>query len=98
MKYNAKSVIIGRKKRKSQDDDFSPCFVALFSINKPHKSGQVPDKILDFDDVRKVTISGLSCEYHLQGSDIVIDNIIDLSIDEEVQKDCKVIRISGKQK
>ncbi len=94
MKYNAKSIIIGRKKRKSEEDDFSPCFVALFKINKPHTSGQVPDKILDFDAVRKVTISGLNCEYHLTGSDIVIDNLVDLNI----QQNKNVIHISGKQK
>ncbi|MBI5072331.1 hypothetical protein HZA99_00780 [Candidatus Woesearchaeota archaeon] len=94
MKYDAKSIIIGRKKRKSEEDDFSPCFVALFKINKPHTSGQVPDKILDFDAVRKVTISGLNSEYHLSGSDIVIDNITELNI----QQDGNVIHISGKQK
>ncbi len=94
MKYDAKSIIIGRKKRKSDEDDVSPCFVALFKINKPHTSGQVPDKIIDFDAVKKVTISGLSCEYHLSGSDIVIDNLIDLTI----QHDGNVIHISGKQK
>lgn len=98
MKYDAKSIIIGRKKRKSEDDEFSPCFIALFKINKPHKSGQVPDKILDFDLVRKVTITGLSCEYHLQGSDIIIDNLTELAIDEDKQKDCTVIRISGRQR
>lgn len=98
MKYDVKSIIIGRKKRKSEDDEFSPCFVALFKINKPHKSGQVPDKILDFDSVRKVAICGLDCEYHLEGSDIIIDNLLELSIDEDKQKDCTVIRISGKQK
>ena len=94
MEYDAKSIIIGRKKRKTEEDDFSPCFVALFKINKPHTSGQVPDKILDFDAVRKVTISGLSCEYHLSGSDIVIDNLTDLTI----QLDGNVVHISGKQK
>ena len=94
MKYDAKSIIIGRKKRKSEEDDFSPCFVALFKINKPHTSGQVPEKILDFDAVRKVTISNLSCDYHLSGSDIVIDNLSELII----QQDGNVVHISGKQK
>ncbi len=94
MKYDAKSIIIGRKKRKSEDDDVSPCFIALFKINKPHTSGQVPEKILDFDAVRKVTISGLNCEYQLSGSDIVIDNLAELLIKE----DGNVVHISGKQK
>ena len=94
MKYDAKSIIIGRKKRKSEEDDFSPCFIALFKINKPHTSGQVPERILDFDAVRKVTISGLNCDYHLSGSDIVIDNLAELVIKE----DGNVVHISGKQK
>lgn len=98
MKYNAKSIIIGRKKRKNEEDEFSPCFIALFKINKPHKSGQVPDKILDFDAVRKVTINNLSCDYHLEGSDIVIDNLVELNIDEIPQKDAAIIQISGKQR
>jgi hypothetical protein len=94
MKYDAKSIIIGRKKRKSEEDDFNPCFVALFKINKPHTSGQVPEKIIDFDAVTTVTISGLNCEYHLSGSDIVIDNLSELQIKEEGN----IVHISGKQR
>jgi hypothetical protein len=94
MKYNAKSLIIGRKKRKSEDDELSPCFIALFTINNPHKSGQVPDKILDFDAVETVKIIGLNSEFELTGSDIVIDNLIELDISETKN----IISIKGKQK
>lgn len=94
MKYNAKSIIIGRKKRKSEDDEFSPCFIALFSIHKPHKSGQVPDKILDFDSIETVSITGLNCEFELTGSDIVIDNLTELDISDSKN----MISIKGKQK
>ncbi len=88
------SIIIGRKKRKSEDDEFSPCFIALFKINNPHKSGQVPDKILDFDSIEKVVIAGLNCDFELTGSDIVIDYLAELDISESKN----MISIKGKQK
>lgn len=94
MRYNAKSIIIGRKKRKSEDDEFSPCFIALFSISNPHKSGQVPDKILDFDAIERVAITGLDCEFELTGSDIVIDNLTELNISDAKN----MISVKGKQK
>ncbi len=94
MKYDAKSLIIGRKKRKSEEDEFSPCFIALFDINKPHKSGQVPKKILDFDSIETVAITGLDSEFELTGSDIVIDNLTELDITESKN----MISIKGKQK
>ncbi len=96
MKYNAKSIIIGRKKRK-EGQEYSPCFIALFNTNKPHRDGKVPDKILDFDEVRKVDVKGLDFEYQLEGSDIIIQDLVELSIDDKNEMDCKVISIRGKQ-
>jgi hypothetical protein len=96
MKYVAKSLIIGRKKRK-EGQEHSPCFIALFNTNKPHREGKVPDKILDFDEVRKVDVKGLDFEYQLEGSDIIIQDLTELSIDDKNEGDCKVISIRGKQ-
>lgn len=96
MKYVAKSLIIGRKKRK-EGQEHSPCFIALFSTNKPHRDGKVPEQILDFDEVRKVDVKGLDFEYQLEGSDIVIQDLTEVSIDEKHEEDCKVISIRGKQ-
>jgi hypothetical protein len=96
MKYDAKSIIIGRKKR-ADNEDFSPCFIALFSVNKPHKGGKVPDKILDFKEVRKVVIKGLDMEYQLEGSDIVIENLSELRIDKFSEGSSNIITIKGSQ-
>ena len=82
MKYDAKSVIIGRKKRLSKDDDTYPCFVSLYGINDPHKSGEVPNEILDYPHVHKVIIEGFKkVNYLLPGNDIVINDIEELDID-----------------
>jgi hypothetical protein len=96
MKYNVKSIIIGRKKRED-GEEFSPCFIALFSVNKPHKGGKVPDKIVDFKEVRKVVIKNLDIEYQLEGSDIVIQNLSDLSIDKTSEGSSNIVTIKGKQ-
>lgn len=96
MKYNTKSIIIGRKKR-AAGEEYCPCFVALFSVNNPHIGGKVPDKILDFKEVREIVVKGLDFEYQLEGSDIVIQNLSHVQIDKVSESDCNVVNISGKQ-
>ncbi|PIN78788.1 hypothetical protein COV16_05525 [Candidatus Woesearchaeota archaeon CG10_big_fil_rev_8_21_14_0_10_34_8] len=96
MKYEAKSIIIGRKKR-AEGEEYCPCFVALFSVNKPHKGGKVPDQILDYREVRKISVKGLDFEYQLEGSDIVIENLSELKIDKVSEGSCNILKITGKQ-
>ena len=91
--YDAKSAIIGRMKRKDKDELTYPCFISLFKIHNPHKSGEVPEKILDFEHVRKVVINKLDLSYQLAGNDLVIDNLSSLTIVE----DGEVLTVSGKQ-
>jgi len=94
MKYPTKSIIIGRMKRPSEDDEDYPCFIHLFDMNDPHKSGKVPKEMLDFPKIHKVTIKGLDINYLLPGNDIIINNLesIDVEVDEPH------IVITGKQK
>ena len=94
MKYPVKSAIVGRMKRKSKDESTYPCFISLFNITAPHRSGQVPDKILDFERIRKVMIKGLEINYELAGNDLILDNLDELSVEQEGE----VITVSGKQK
>jgi len=75
LKYDTKSVVIGRKKRPNKEDTEYPCFLNLFNINDPHKSGQVPEKMLDFEKIHKVTINGLDVNYLLPGNDLVINDL-----------------------
>lgn len=82
-KYNTKSVLIGRKKKYEDDADVRPCFVSLFNENNPHKSGEVPFEILDFEKMHKVSIENLKVHYLLPGNDLVINDLeyIELKID-----------------
>jgi hypothetical protein len=94
MRYKTRSAMIGRMKRKGQDDDY-PCFIHLFSsIDDPHKSGLPPDKTLHFDMVHKVVIRELDVIYLPLGNDIVINGLDEITVDTEGPH----IFISGKQK
>ena len=95
MKYKTKSVIIGRKKRLDPEDTKHPFFISLFDVNEPHKSGQAPNKIIDFPLIDRADISGLNVSYLLGGNDIVIDNLEYIEVESD--KNFRVY-IKGKQK
>ena len=94
MRYKAKSIIIGRKKRKSKDEEHYPCFIALFDINDPHKSTKVPKEIIDYEKIIRVFINNFNIKYMLSGNDIVINNLeyVDINLKG------KDIFLKGKQK
>jgi hypothetical protein len=94
MQYKTKSAVIGRMKRKSEDDTGCPAFIHLHGINNPHESGNVPDKMLDWDKVEKIVISGLEVNYLLAGNDLVINSLEFL----DVKVDGPIINVSGKHK
>jgi len=97
MKVQAKSAIIGKKKKNDDYDGFDrPCFISLFDMNDPHLSKQVPKKRFDFDEgVHKIIIKGLKIDYLLAGHDIVINNLEELEFNED--KEGHLI-ITGKQR
>lgn len=75
MQHKTKSVIIGRMKRPSKEVDYHPCFVSLFLVNDPHKSGKVPDKIIEFNDIDRIEINGMDINYLLGGNDLVVNDL-----------------------
>jgi hypothetical protein len=74
---------VGRKKRKDNTIEKYPCFVAMFDVNDPHKSGQVPKQILDFEDIHKVLIKGCDINYLLAGNDIVANNLVSIKVEQD---------------
>ncbi len=93
MKYEAKSVLIGRKKRVGENLDVRPCFISLFDNNNPHKSGDVPKDIVEYPEIHKVMIRGLDVNYLLPGNDLVINDLEFI----EVEVDGPHITVTGKQ-
>ena len=82
-KYKTKSILIGRKKQYQDNLDVRPCFISLFNGNNPHKTGETPFEILDFEKVHSVTIDGLQMQYLLPGNDIVANDLeyIEIKVD-----------------
>lgn len=89
MDYEAKSLVIGRKKK--IEDDY-PVFVSLFNINDPHLTNEVPIKMFDFSKVKKIIIDCNTVEYWPYGSDIVINNLKSVSIEQNDD----ILTIKGK--
>lgn len=92
-KYKTKSILIGRKKKYEDNFDVRPCFVSLFNENNPHKSGEAPFEILDFEKVHKVSIENLKVHYLLPGNDLVVNDLEYI----EVKKDGTDLLLTGRQ-
>lgn len=92
MRYETKSIIIGRKKDDA-DDLKKPCFISLFSMNNPHLKNEVPDKRLDFDKIHKIVIKDLDINYLLPGNDLVVNDLRFITIEREGPH----ITVTGKQ-
>jgi hypothetical protein len=82
MKYITKSVIFGRKKRESPEDEDYPFFISLYSKNNAYKTGDVPDEILEFPKIDKVVVKGLDFNYLLRGNDIIINDLEEIDIEK----------------
>ena len=95
MKYETKSAIIGRCGKR---DEFGngPVFIHLFGMNDPHKTDAVPDKFIDFKKIHKIVFKGLDISYLLAGSDILINDLNYLEVEEEKGKPGNLI-VEGKQ-
>jgi hypothetical protein len=91
--YNTKSAIIGRKKKLPESQKDRPCFLHLFDHNNPHTSGQVPQEMHEFL-AHKIFFKGLDFEYLVEGNDILINDLTELTI---LEKEPGHIFIEGKQ-
>ena len=97
MKYNTKSAILGRSGKRDEDGN-GPVFVHLFSVNDPHKLPDVvPDKFIDFEKIHKIVFKNLDISYLLAGSDILINDLEYIEVEEDSKHQGNLI-VSGKQK
>lgn len=87
-KYKAKCAMLSRKPREKESDEFKTAIIALFDRNNPHKNGDTPLKVLEFPNMEKVRVRNLNVSFYLEGNDIVINDLkeITLEIDEKKRK------------
>jgi len=84
--YKVKSVIISKSGRGKGDRLTRPCMVSLFDVTNPHKSGKSPQKVLIFDNISEVIISGAHIRFLLAGNDILIEGMKSLHIAKKGKK------------
>ncbi|MBI4983387.1 hypothetical protein HZC32_01985 [Candidatus Woesearchaeota archaeon] len=93
--YKTKSVVISRKPGKDKDGLWT-AFLGLFNENNPHLKAKDPVKVLEFKNIEKVRIWELrNVSYYLMGNDIVINNLVELTINVDNQN--HIITLSGTQ-
>lgn len=94
MKYKAQSLMIGRKPRTKESDEFKTATISVFSKNNPHLAGEAPMNTMDFPNIEKVRLRDLvNISYYLEGNDLVVNNLKEIDIDV---KD-NIVTITGKQ-
>ncbi|MBI2125054.1 hypothetical protein HYV87_04540 [Candidatus Woesearchaeota archaeon] len=92
-KYKVKSVVVSRKPS-HKDEEVWHAFIGFFDENNPHLKGKVPFEVVEIQNVQKVRINELkNISYYLMGNDIVINNLEELTI----QQEDGVVTLTGKQ-
>ncbi len=96
MKYNTQSAIIGRSGKR---DEFGngPVFIHLFNENDPHKKNIVPEEFIDFQKIHKIIFQDVTLSYLLAGSDILINDLEYIEVDEDKESKGNLI-VKGKHK
>ena len=92
VEHKTKSVIIGRKR--GEDPEFYTCFINLFDMNDAHLTDAVPTEFLEYDKILKVKIKDLVVNYYLDGNDLIINDLVSISVELRDGK----LYVSGEQK
>ena len=91
--YATKSLTLSRKPGKDRDGLWT-AFIGLFEEKNPHLKGKVPTEVVEFREVEKVRIHDLrNISYYLMGSDLIINNLEEVTIGKE----SSVVTITGRQ-
>ncbi len=76
MKYDCKSIILGRMPRAKKEDEFKTAFFKLFKSDKDPLTGNIfPDEELMFPNIESVHILCADLDYYPEGNDIVYRNL-----------------------
>jgi len=82
-----KSVLMGRMKKENDSDIYKTLILRFFSMNNPHKQAEAfPDQVITFTNIEKIRVMGLNVSFYLEGNDIVINDLEELTIEREGSK------------
>ena len=83
MKVTTKSLLVARRKDKSNPDNPYIAEIKLFDINNPHMTAEVPKKEMEFSGVECVEIRGLAVSYFIRGNDLVLNDAGTVQIEQK---------------
>lgn len=78
--FSAKSIVYGRKPRADPSDPFKTAFIKLFASEKPLLTEDFPSEEFDYANTEKIIVDGVKVEYYLEGNDMVIRGMENVSI------------------
>jgi hypothetical protein len=79
----AKSVLISRIHKEHESEEFKMASFRFFDENNPHKLQIFPKKFITYTNTEKIRIMGLNVSYYLEGNDIVVNDLEELTITHE---------------
>lgn len=82
MKYKTKSILVTRMPRKG-NNEFKTASIKLFKINDPHKTAELPTKMLEYINIEKILLKKLDIDYYLEGNDLIINNLKNIKIEKK---------------
>lgn len=88
------SVLVSRMKKEKEEDMYKTLILRFFSVNNPHKQAIFPNEVITFTNIEKARIMGLNVSFYLEGNDIVVNDLEELTIEQEKHK----VYLTGKQK
>ena len=64
-------------------DEFRTISVKFFELNDPHMTDRFPDKTVELKNTEKAIIKGLTVSYFLEGNDIVINDLKEITLENK---------------
>jgi hypothetical protein len=89
----AKSALVGRLPR-AEGSKFKTAVIRLFNVNNPHKTTEFPIKTYEFTNTEKIRLKKLNASYYLEGNDLVVNDLEEISI---LHEDNKIILKGGQE-
>ena len=64
-------------------NEFKTASIKLFKINDPHKTAELPTKMLEYGNIEKILLKKLNIDYYLEGNDLIINNLKQVKIEKK---------------
>ena len=85
MKYQAKSIVMGRKPLK-EGNEYKTLFVNIYDEPEAHKNAVFPIKEVEIENIEKTFLGGMQPIFFLEGADLIWPHTHEIEIIQEGHK------------